>query len=722
MLVFRRGRAVILAVSACALAAGVAKAQALHYPETRRADVVEDYHGVKIADPYRGLEDLNSAETKAWVAAQNAVTFGFLEKAPRRAAILERLTELQDYPRVSLPSREAGRIFYRRNSGLQKQAPLYVRDSLSAEPKLLLDPNALSEDGSMSLAQWSPSPDGRYLAYALSEGGADWADVHIREIAAGRDLPDLVRWFRFSDISWTKDGQGFFYARYPEPPKEEALSAELRDHQIFYHRVGTRQAQDRLIYWRKELPRYFVGAQVTDDGRYLIVTLYNGTDPKNRLLFADLRDPRRPDVAAPIVPIVDEDLAELTVLASDGPLFFARTDLNAPRRRVVAIDIRAKAPPSAWPTIVPESEHALESAVVAGGKLFARYLVDVKSEVRIFGLDGKAEGTLPLPGIVTVAGMSGRENVDELFYVVTSPLFLPTVFRYDIATKSVAPFDAARSPFDPSRYETRQVFYPSKDGTRIPMFITARKGLVLDGSHPAWLHAYGGFSISVTPSYRPQLPAWLEMGGIYAQPSLRGGAEYGEEWHRAGTLEKKQNVFDDFIAAAEFVIREKYTSASRLAIEGASNGGLLVGAAMTQRPELFGAAIPLVGVLDMLRYERFTGGAAWAVEYGSAQDPKQFPYLRAYSPLHNLKAGTCYPATLILTSDHDDRVVPSHSFKFAAALQAAQGCDKPVLLRVETQASHGYRPTDKLIAERADILAFMAQQLGLATPAPGSRQ
>ena len=540
MLFLQWARALVLAVPACALAAGIAEAQALRYPEARKADVVEDYHGVKIADPYRWLEDLNAAETKAWIAAQNAVTSGFLAKSPRRAAILERLTELQDYPRVSLPWREAGRIFYRRNSGLQKQAPLYVRDSLAAEPKLLLDPNALSDDGSISLAQWSPSPDGRYLAHALSQGGADWADVHVREIATGRDLSDLVRWFRFSDISWTKDGQGFFYARYPEPPKEEALSAELRDHQVFYHRVGTPQAQDRLIYWRKELPRYFVGAQVTDDGRYLIVTLSNGTDPKNRLLFADLGDPRQPDIAAPIVPIVDEDLAELTVLASDGPVFFVRTDLNAPRRRVVAIDTRKKAPPSAWPTIVPESEHALESAFVAGGRLFARYLVDVKSEVRIFGLDGKAEGTLPLPGIVTVAGMSGREKGDELFYVVTSPLFPSTVFRYDVATKTEAPFDPARPPFDPSRYETRQVFYPSKDGTRIPMFITARKGLVLDGSHPAWLRGYGGFSVSVTPTYLPHLPAWLEMGGIYAQPSLRGGAEYGEEWHRAGTLEKSR--------------------------------------------------------------------------------------------------------------------------------------------------------------------------------------
>lgn len=685
----------------------------MRYPESRRGDAGDDYHGTRIADPYRWLEDSSSAETKAWIAAQNALTFGTLEKIPQREPIRKRLTQLWDYPRVSLPLREAGQLFYRRNSGLQKQAPLYVRSSLAGEPRLLLDPNTLSADGSISLADWSPSPDGRYLAYALSEGGADWAEVRLRELATGQDLPDLVRWFRFSTISWTKDGGGFFYARFPEPPEGEALSAELHDHQVFYHRVGTPQAQDRLIYWRKDLPKYFVSAGVTDDGRYLVVALYKGTDPKNRLFLADLGDPQRPNVEAPIVPLVDEDIAELTVLGNQGPVLIVRTDLDSPNRRVVALDTRSDPTPSSLKELLPEAKHPLESAMIAGGKLFAQYLADVKSEVKVFSLDGRLEGELELPGIVTVAGMSGRPTERELFYVVTSPLYPSTVFRYDLEAKTAAPFDAARPAFDPEPYETRQVFYASKDGTRVPMFITAKKGLVLDGSHPAWLYAYGGFSISVTPFFRTDLPAWLEMGGIYAQPSLRGGAEYGEEWHRAGMFEKKQNVFDDFIAAADYLVGEKYTSASALVIEGGSNGGLLVGAVMTQRPELFAVALAEVGVLDMLRYDLFTGGAAWAVEYGSARDPKQFPYLRAYSPLHNLKPGTCYPATLIVTADHDDRVVPSHSFKFAAALQAAQGCEKPVLIRVETRASHGYRPTDKLIAERTDILAFVAQQLGL---------
>jgi len=686
------------------------------YPPVKKSDVVDDYHGTRVADPYRWLEDLGSADTKAWIAEQNVATSAWLGGLPQREALRERLTQLLDYPRTGLPLREAGQLFYRHNSGLQKQAPLYVRASLGSEPRLLLDPNTFSSDGSVSLADWSPSPDGRYLAYALSEGGADWAEVHVREIASGTELPDLVRWFRFSSISWTKDGGGFFYARFPEPPPGKALEAELKDHQVYYHRVGTSQAQDRRTYWRPELPRYFVGAGVTDDGRYLILTLHNGTDPRNRLFYADLGDPLKPNVDAPIVTILDEDLAELSVLGNAGSEFLVRTDLDAPNRRVVAIDARRPGGPGEWRSIVPEQAHALEGAALAGGKLFCHYLVDVQSRVRIFSLGGDEDGALDLPGIVTVAGMSGHASGDELFYAVSSPLLASTVFRYDLTARTSAVFGEGRPAFDPGAYETRQVFYHSKDGTRVPMFVTARKGLALDGSHPAWLYGYGGFAISVTPGYRSDLPAWLEMGGIYAQPALRGGAEYGEDWHRAGMFEKKQNVFDDFIAAAEYLIREGYSSSSKLVIEGGSNGGLLVGAAITQRPELCAVAIVHVGVLDMLRYDRFTGGGAWAVEYGSSQEPEAFRYLLRYSPLHNVKPGTCYPATLVVTADHDDRVVPSHSFKFISALQAAQACDKPVLIRVEIQGSHGYRPTDRQIAERADILAFVAGELRLPAP------
>jgi prolyl oligopeptidase len=688
----------------------------MKYPPTIQRSVDDDYHGRAVADPYRWLEDLSSPDTQSWIDAQNAITLPYLESLPQRAALLERLTQLWNYPRTGLPIEEAGQLFYRHNSGLQKQAPLYRRASRNAQPELLLDPNAMSDDGSISLADWRPSPDGRYLAYALSQGGADWAEVHVREIATGRDLPDVVRWYRFSTISWTKDGNGFFYARFPEPPAGKVLEAELRDHQVHYHVVGTPQDKDRLIYRRPDLPRYFVGASVTEDGRYLIVTLSNGTDPKNRLYYADLGDPAQPDVGAPVVAIVDEDIAELSVLGNEGALFYVRTDLDAPNRRVVALDPRLRIGRAGWKSVVPECRHPLESATISGGKLFCQYLVDVKSDVRIFSLAGEEEGALDLPGIASVSAMTGREHGDTLFYDVSSPLVVSTVFRYDVAGKTSTAFASVRSTFDSSAYETRQVFYASKDGTRVPMFITARKGLVQDGSYPVWLYAYGGFSISVPPHYRPDLPAWLEMGGIFAQPALRGGAEYGEEWHRAGMFEHKQNVFDDFIAAAEYLINEKYTSSDRLVIEGRSNGGLLVGAVMTQRPELFAVAIPTVGVLDMLRFDRFTGGAAWAVEYGSSQDPDQFGFLIRYSPLHNLKPGTAYPATLVVTADHDDRVVPSHSYKFAATLQAAHAGERPVLIRVETRGSHGYRPTDRQIAERADILAFVANQLGMALP------
>ncbi len=689
----------------------------MNYPATTKGSALDDYHGQTVADPYRWLEDLGSADTRAWIAAQNAFTESALAKLSQRAALVRRLTQLWNYLRTGLPLEEAGQLFYRRNEGLQKQAPLYVRASATAPAKLLLDPNTLSADGSISLADWRPSPDGRYLAYALSEGGADWAEVHVRDLATGIDLPDIVRWFRFSNLSWTKDGKGFFYSRFPEPPPGKVLEAELRDQHVCYHRLGTTQEQDPVVYRRHELPHYFVGAAVTEDGRYLIVTLGNGTDPKNRLWYADLGDPMQPDISALIVAIVDEDIAELTVLGNDGPVLLVRTDLDAPKRRVVAIDPQLADGRAGWKSIVPERADALESATVAGGRLFCQYLVDVKSEVRIFSLAGADEGTLDLPGMVTVNGMSGSLDGDALYYGVSAPLVSSAVYRFDIAARVSTMFGEGQADFDPLLYETRQVFYASKDGTRVPMFITAKKGLVRDGSHPVWLYAYGGFAISKPPVYRTELPAWLEMGGIYAQPSLRGGGEYGEEWHRAGMFERKQNVFDDFLAAAQYLIDEKYTTPAKLVIEGRSNGGLLVGAVMTQRPDLFAVALPEVGVLDMLRFDQFTCGAAWVAEYGSARQPGQFGYLYRYSPLHNLCAGTCYPATLVVTADHDDRVVPSHSFKFAAALQAAQGCAKPVLIRVATQGSHAYRTTDEEIAERADILAFVAHQLGLKLPA-----
>jgi len=681
-------------------------AQQLNYPETKRSDSVDTYHGIRVPDPYQWLEDQNSPETAAWVAAQNEVTYAYLETLPARDSLRERLTELWNYPKLGLPRREGGQLFHRRNSGLQRQAPYYVREAMDAEPRMLIDPNELSPDGSVALMQTVPSPDARYVAYSLSPGGADWQDVHVREVASGEDLADTVRWVRFSGISWTKDGRGFFYSRYPERPADQMLSAELRDQKLYYHRVGTPQSEDVLVHERPDLPTWFLGGGATEDGRYLLVYLSRGTDPKNRLYIADLGDPMQPDVSAELRPIVEEDIAEFSVIGNIGSTLLVRTDLDAPNRRIIAIDAENPAR-EGWREIIPEAAQPIEGASLVGGRILVERLVDVQSRVGLYSPEGDSLGELELPDAGTLAGISGREDSPELFFGFTSYLVPSTVYQHNLETGATEAVDPPQLTFDPSLYETTQVFYESKDGTRVPMYITSRKGTPRNGDNPTMLYAYGGFSVTMMPSFSPATIAWLERGGVYAVPSLRGGAEYGEEWHRAGMLEKKQNVFDDFIAAAEYLIAEGWTSPERLAIRGGSNGGLLVGAAMTQRPELFGVALPAVGVMDMLRYDRFTGGRAWVDEYGSAsQDSTAFEYLRAYSPLHNLEPGTCYPATLVTTADHDDRVVPGHSFKFAAALQAAQGCDRPTLIRIEVAGSHGYRPTDRQIAELADVWAF----------------
>jgi prolyl oligopeptidase len=687
----------------------------IKYPETAKGSVVDDYHGTRVPDPYRWMEDLDSPEVAAWVKAQNRVTFAYLERLPLGGHFRSRITELWNYPKTSIPVREGGRLFYTRNSGLERQAPVYMRASLSAPPTLLLDPNRLSPDGSLSLSQWEPSPDGRFLAYTMSEGGADWRTIRVRDIARGRDLPDDVKWMRFSDLSWTKDNRGFFYSRYPEPPAGKVLEAALSGQAVYYHRVGTPQSEDRLVYERKDLPTWFLSGVATEDGRYLLVSMAKGSGNENRLYYADLGDPMKPDLAAPIRPVVEADDAEFAPIGSDRSIVYVRTDRGAPNRKVIAIDLRNPAP-SGWTTIVPERQEAIEDVSLIGGRILVQYLVDVQSRLALFGRDGTPQGEIALPGVGTVTGVSGRQDAPEIFYAFSSPLYPTTVFVYDPATRESTPFEAAKAPVDVGRYETQQLFATSKDGTRVPFFLTARKGLRRTGNNPAMVYGYGGFSISTVPTYRPDVPAWLELGGIWVTANMRGGAEYGESWHRAGMLEKKQNVFDDFIAVAEHLVKEQYTAPARLGIMGGSNGGLLVGAAMEQRPDLFAVALPAVGVMDMLRYDRFTGGRAWVPEYGTASDPRQFAFLVKYSPLHNLRPGTCYPATLITTADHDDRVVPSHSFKFAAALQAAQGCDKPVVIRVETQGSHGYRPTDKRIAELADQWAFTAAQMNVSKP------
>jgi prolyl oligopeptidase len=700
-------------LSAAALAHGQQK---LQYPAAREGDVVTDYHGTKVADPYRWMEDLNSKEVAEWITAQNKLTFGYLEGLSIRQALRERLKEVWDYPRTTLPRLEANRLFYRKNSGLQKQAPIYMRAGLTAPPVLLVDPNqdnAFWKNGDVALASYSPSPDGRYLAYATSQGGADWQVLHVMDIATKTGLADEVQWVRYSlATSWTKDNKGFFYSRYPEPPKGQARTAALSGHALYYHRVGTPQSQDVLIYERKDLPTWFVHGSLTEDGRYLVVRIARGSEPRNRLYYADLGDPMQPIVSAPITPLVEADDAEYLPLGNHGTVLYLRSDKDAPNRKVIAVDV-TNPQPATWRIIVPEQKQAIESAALIGGRIVLEYLVDVQSRASMFGLDGVPIGDLPLPGTGTLAGFSGRQDTPTIYYSFTSPLYPTTVFAYDPAAKETAPVEALNPPVDVTQYETTQLFATSRDGTRVPFFVTARKGLPRNGNNPTMLYGYGGFSVSTTPAYLPQVPAWLELGGVWVTANIRGGGEYGEAWHQAGMREKKQNVFDDFIAVAEMLVKEKYTSPPKLGIIGGSNGGLLVGAVMQQRPDLFAVALPMVGVMDMLRYDEFTGGKAWRAEYGSSSQPEEFQYLIKYSPLHNVKTGTCYPATLVTTADHDDRVVPSHSFKFTAALQKAQGCHQPVFIRVETAGSHGYRPTDRQIEEVADIMAFAAAQVGL---------
>ncbi|HEX5971641.1 MAG TPA: prolyl oligopeptidase family serine peptidase [Gemmatimonadaceae bacterium] len=707
-------------LAAAALLAGavphVSFAQAsrtpIAYPPTATVDSVDHYGSVAIPAPYRWLEDLNSPETAKWVEAQNAVTEAYLRTLPLRAPLRARITELWNYPRVSTPRWQGGQWYYSRNTGLQRQSVMYARRALNGPEHLVLDPNTFSADGSVALSGFVPSPDGRYLAYGKSEGGSDWSTYYVRNLQNGHETGDTIRWVKFSGLSWTHDGRGFFYGRYPAPAEGKALSSAVRDKKIYYHAIGTTQAEDRLMYERPEEPSLFISAGLDETGRYLFFTTNKGTSNRNELFVADYVNPKRPNLAAPIRPLYTGHTAAYDPLGVVNGTLYLMTDREAPLRRIVAVPL-ATPEPSHWKEVVPQGQSAIESADMVAGRIAVTTLEDVASVVRFYALDGTPQESLALPGLGTVGGVSGRFDRPEIFYSFTSPLTPNTIYRYDARTKRSLPFEPPKLTFVPSRYETTRVFYTSRDGTRVPMFITRRKGMALDGTNPTMLYAYGGFDISTNPTFRSDVPAWLELGGIWATANIRGGGEYGEAWHEAGMKEKKQNVFDDFIAAGEYLVKAKYTSPRKLGISGGSNGGLLVGAVMEQRPDLFAVALPAVGVMDMLRYQKFTGGAAWATEYGSADDSTAFPYLRAYSPLHNIRAGTCYPATLVTTADHDDRVVPSHSFKFTAALQKAQGCANPVLIRVETGGSHGYRPTDKRIAELADEWAFAAEQMGV---------
>jgi prolyl oligopeptidase len=686
-------------------AALLAQTSSLAYPKPHTGNVVDSYFGTKVADPYRWMEDLGSPELKRWVDAENAITSRYLDSVPVRDALKKRITELYSYPRVTLPFYRGRHWFYRRNTGLQRQAVVFTRESLQGRETVVIDPNTLSPDGSVALSSFDPAPDGRHYAYGQAEGGSDWSTFYVRELPSGKQLSDAIRWVKFSNIAWTEDGRGFFYGRYPEPPPGKALEAAVRDKRIYYHVVGTPQSDDRLIYERRDDPSLFIDVEIDETGRYLWFETNKGTSNKNELFVKDLGAPLAPKLDAPVRALYPGHTAAYQPLGVVAGQLYLQTDRDAPTKKIVAVPLDRPAVGN-WKTIVPADQHAIEFASLIAGKIVVNRLEDVVSVLHVYQLDGAASDIIKTPGLGAVTELAGRFDRSELFYSFTSPLYPSTAFQFDASSGTSTPFDPPKLTFDPSPYTTERVFVSSKDGTRVPMFITRRKDLKKDGMNPTMLYGYGGFDIATLPAFRSDVPAWLERGGVWATANMRGGSEYGEAWHHAGMLEQKQHVFDDFIGAAEYLVRERYASPRTLGIMGGSNGGLLVGAVMEQRPDLFAVALPAVGVMDMLRYHRFTGGAAWATEYGSSDEPAAFQYLRKYSPLHNIKPGTCYPATLVTTADHDDRVVPSHSFKFTATLQAAEGCDKPVLIRVETQASHGYRPTDKRIAELADEWAF----------------
>ncbi len=684
------------------------------WPPARRSDVVDTYHGVQVADPYRWLEDPDSPETRAWIDAQNALTRSVLsDVAPLRDAIRARLDRLWDFEQSGIPWKEGGRYFYQHNPGTANQSLLYWTEGVDGEPRLLLDPNGLSADGTVALAGYAPSRDGRLLAYGLSDGGSDWTTWRVREVDTGRDLEDRLAWIKFSGAAWTRDGQGFFYARYPEP--EATLRSVSKDQSLWYHAVGTAQEADVLVYRRSDRPEWGFSPVVSEDGRWLVVHIWESTEERNRVYVDDLGVP-----GWNLVPVLDDFDASWSFLGNEGTRFWFQTNLDAPRSRVVSLDVTR---PAERTEVIPESIDALQGVSLVGGRFVAVYLHDVTTLVRVFERDGRPAGTVPLPGLGSAGGFGGRADDPETFFSFTSFAEPGSVWRYDVATGAVAPWRRPTLAFDPAAYVSEQVFVPSRDGTRIPMFVVHRRDVVPDGDVPTLLYGYGGFNASLTPSFRVTGLQWMEMGGLYAVANLRGGGEFGETWHQAGILDRKQNAFDDFVAAAEWLQASGWTRRDRLAIQGGSNGGLLVGACLVQRPDLFGAALPAVGVMDMLRYHRFTIGWAWASDYGTSDDPALFRTLLAYSPLHNVTPGTAYPPTLLTTGDHDDRVVPAHSFKFAAALQAAQAGPAPILIRIETRAGHGAgKPRAMRLDEAADVWAFAARSLGWTpeVPAAGS--
>ncbi|PSB03011.1 prolyl oligopeptidase family serine peptidase [Merismopedia glauca] len=674
--------------------------QKINYPTITPSDTVDNYHGTLVADPYRALEDADAETTKKWVEAENEITFKYLEQIPARKTIQNRLTQLWDYEKYSVPWKEGDRYFYFKNDGLQNQSVFYTLVSLDSEPEVLLDANQLSKDGTVALSGISISDNGKYLAYGLSTAGSDWQKWQIKDIETKQDLPDKLDWIKFSGAAWTPDSSGFYYSRYDEPATGSEFADTNYYQKLYYHKLGTCQSEDKLIYHRPDEKEWGFNASVTDDGRYLIISVWRGTESKNLVFYQDLFDSN-----GQVIELINEFEASYSFIDNQGSLFWLTTDLDAPKGKIVAIDIAGD---RQFVDLIPEAEETLDGVNVLHHQFVTSYLKDAHSKVKIFYLTGQFIKEIELPGIGSVGGFKGKRHDTETFYSFTSFTTPNTIYSYNLVTSESTLFRQPKVDFKPEDYEIKQVFYPSKDGTQIPMFITHKRGLVLEGNNPTLLYGYGGFNVSLTPSFSVSLLVWMEMGGVYAVPNLRGGGEYGEEWHQAGIKSQKQNVFDDFISAAEWLIANGYTSTKKLAISGGSNGGLLVGACMTQRPDLFAAALPAVGVMDMLRFHKFTIGWAWTAEYGSPDNPDEFPVLYAYSPLHNLKSGTAYPATLITTAERDDRVVPAHSFKFAAALQAAHQGEVPVLIRIETKAGHGAgKPTTKMIEEAADKWAFL---------------
>ncbi len=692
-----RGPALIL----LAVLSGAATAAGISYPDAPRGNQADNYHGIRVADPYRWLEELDSPRTRQWVEAENRLTESWLKRFPAREKYRQRLTELWNFERYSVPWKEGGRYFFTRNDGLQNQSLVYTMRHLEDSPRVLIDPNELSEDGTVALKGAAVSPDGKYYAYGVSDAGSDWTEWRVRNIDSGQDLDDRLKWIKFSGVSWSADSKGFYYARYDAPGEGQKLKSINYFPKLYYHRLGDPQEQDRLVYHRPDHKEWFFGGTATDDGHYLLISVGRGTEQKNLLYFQDLRHPEKG-----IRPVIETWQASYEYLGNKGSRFWFLSNDDAPRGRILEIDLENPARKN-WKEIVPQGPDTVETASMINDSFILSYLHDAWHKVVIHPLKGEPR-ELKLPGMGSAAGFSGKRTDKETFYSWTSFNTPNRIYHLNLETGESRLFKAPRLKFNPDDYVTRQVFYKSKDGTRIPMFISHRKDLKPNGKTPTLLYGYGGFNISLTPWFSVSRLAWMEAGGIYVVANLRGGGEYGEEWHQAGTRTRKQNVFDDFIAAGEWLVQNGYTSPGHLGIMGGSNGGLLVGAVLLQRPDLFAAALPAVGVMDMLRFNRFTIGWAWESDYGSPDNEAEFKALYAYSPYHNVKPGVCYPPTLVTTADHDDRVFPAHSFKFTAALQAAQACDNPILIRIETRAGHGAgKPTSKRIEEAADMLAFL---------------